>query len=66
MLPQPRAPAQELEPSPVELRIDHLYKSFGSNQVLDDISLVVHGAEIVAIVGGSGSGKTGLIARDNC
>lgn len=63
ILPQPRTAVQELEPSPIELRIDHLYKSFGSNQALETLALVVHSAQIVAIAGGSGSGKTTLLRK---
>src|SRR5437016_13337177 len=45
----------------VEIRIESLYKSFGSHHVLDGINLEVHRGEMIAIVGGSGSGKTTLL-----
>ena len=43
------------------MRITGLHKSFGSNEVLKDINLVVRRGETVAIVGPSGSGKTTLL-----
>jgi phospholipid/cholesterol/gamma-HCH transport system ATP-binding protein len=47
--------------SPVEIRIENLYKSFGDRDVLDGISLEVHRGEMIAVVGGSGSSKTTLL-----
>jgi len=46
---------------PEEIRVEDLHKSFGSNQVLRGINLSVARGEMVAIVGGSGSGKTVLL-----
>ena len=43
------------------LEIKNIYKSFGSLQVLKDISLSIGKREIVAIVGPSGAGKTTLL-----
>ena len=49
-------------PSPgVEIRIENLYKSFGSRPVLDGINLEVRTGEMLAIVGGSGNGKSTLL-----
>ncbi len=46
---------------PVEIRAENIHKAFGSNIVLRGVSLDVHQGEIVAIVGGSGCGKTVLL-----
>jgi phospholipid/cholesterol/gamma-HCH transport system ATP-binding protein len=47
--------------SPVEIRVEDLYKAFGDNRVLDGISLEVRRGEMLAIVGRSGSGKSTLL-----
>ena len=47
--------------SPIEIKVEGLDKSFGSNHVLRGIDLTVHRGEMVAIVGGSGCGKTVLM-----
>ncbi|MFN4316054.1 MAG: ABC transporter ATP-binding protein [Chitinophagaceae bacterium] len=43
------------------IQIEHLFKSFGSNKVLNDFSLSVKKGEIVVVLGKSGSGKSVLI-----
>ncbi len=43
------------------IRIDRLQKSFGSNRVLDGISLQVSEGEVVCVIGPSGSGKSTLL-----
>jgi len=43
------------------IRIENLYKSFGRREVLRGFSLDIRPRELVAIVGGSGSGKSVLL-----
>ncbi len=43
------------------IRIKDIFKSFGKNEVLKGISLDVRKGEIIALVGGSGTGKSVLI-----
>ncbi|EJL87011.1 ABC-type polar amino acid transport system, ATPase component [Herbaspirillum sp. CF444] len=40
------------------VRLDQIYKSFGSNQVLKGVSFEVQKGEMIAIIGASGSGKS--------
>lgn len=48
------------DPTP-EIIIEDLHKAFGDNAVLRGITLTVHPGDAVAIVGGSGCGKTVLL-----
>lgn len=41
--------------------ISHLYKSFGSNQVLQDFNLTLYKGQNIVVLGKSGSGKSVLI-----
>lgn len=41
--------------------VEHLYKGFGANKVLQDFNLTVHANENVVVLGKSGSGKSVLI-----
>ena len=41
--------------------LKHAKKSFGSNQVLKDISLTVNEGDVLAIIGPSGGGKSTLL-----
>ena len=43
------------------ISITNLQKSFGSNQVLTDISLDVDKGEVVCVIGPSGSGKSTML-----
>ncbi|WP_227762412.1 amino acid ABC transporter ATP-binding protein [Zhaonella formicivorans] len=43
------------------LDIQHLSKSFGTNEVLKDINFSVNKGEVVCIIGSSGSGKSTLL-----
>lgn len=40
------------------IKLSHVHKSFGSNEVLKDVNLVVHEGEKLVIIGPSGSGKS--------
>ncbi len=56
-----RPTLESLRTRPTVIEVDHLDCSFGSHQVLFDISMTVHEGEIMVIMGGSGSGKTTLL-----
>ncbi len=45
----------------VVVKMDHISKSFGNNQVLTDINLVIYKGENLVILGQSGTGKSVLI-----
>ena len=47
--------------SKIEFQIEDLYKSFSDHEVLQGIDLELCSGEIIAIVGGSGCGKTVLL-----
>lgn len=43
------------------LKIEHLVKTFGTNEVLKDIDFVVNKGDVISIIGSSGSGKSTLL-----
>ena len=43
------------------LQVNHLSKSFGSNEVLKDIDFSVSKGDVISIIGASGSGKSTLL-----
>jgi len=43
------------------IEVQHLSKSFGTNEVLKDIDFTVNKGEVVCIIGSSGSGKSTLL-----
>src|SRR5580704_14884054 len=62
--PMPQVPEQNrgaMASPGVEIHIESLYKSLGRRNVLDGINLEVRRGEMVAIVGGSGNGKSTLL-----
>lgn len=50
--------ADETPADGIVIRIEHLKKSFGENQVLKDINLELHKGENIVVLGRSGQGKS--------
>lgn len=62
--PEPRngvPPAAAAVPRPEAIRIEDLHKSFGAHEVLKGVSLTAREGDVVAIIGGSGSGKSTML-----
>ncbi len=45
----------------MDIEMNHIRKSFGSNDVLKDVSLTIKGGEIYALLGENGAGKSTLM-----
>jgi polar amino acid transport system ATP-binding protein len=58
MRAQPSWPASSEEPA---LRVEDIHKSFGTNRVLNGITVQVAPLEVVCLIGASGSGKSTLL-----
>ena len=43
------------------VQVENVSKSFGDNQVLDNVSLQVAAHDVVCLIGASGSGKSTLL-----
>jgi octopine/nopaline transport system ATP-binding protein len=48
-------------PRPEAIRVNDLHKSFGPHHVLKGVSLTAREGDVVAIIGGSGSGKSTML-----
>jgi polar amino acid transport system ATP-binding protein len=46
---------------PEAIRVEDLHKSFGAHEVLKGVSLTAREGDVVAIIGGSGSGKSTML-----
>ncbi|MFS4583564.1 ABC transporter ATP-binding protein [Phaeobacter sp. C3_T13_0] len=51
----------QVAPRAEAIRVDNLHKSFGSLEVLKGVSLTAKQGDVVAIIGGSGSGKSTML-----
>ncbi|MGN0954306.1 ATP-binding cassette domain-containing protein, partial [Dialister sp.] len=47
------------------IKVEHLYKNFGSLEVLKDCNLEVNEGEVVCIIGPSGGGKSTFLRSLN-
>ena len=56
-----KSPIQRQDRSPAAVKVEGLSKSYGSQEVLHDVSFNVEPGEIFVIMGPSGSGKSVLL-----
>jgi len=56
-----QTPIPAYQKPPVEIRVEGLHKAFGEHRVLRGVDLEVRRGDLVAIVGGSGCGKSVLL-----
>ena len=61
MMPETSTQTSEIGARPEAIRIEGLRKSFGTLEVLKGVSLRAHEGDVVAIIGGSGSGKSTML-----
>ncbi|MEG6574095.1 sugar ABC transporter ATP-binding protein [Caldibacillus debilis] len=52
---------KSMEVMALKVEMKNIYKSFGSNHVLKDVSISIEGGEIVALLGENGAGKSTLM-----
>ena len=52
---------QDTSQRPEAIRVEDLHKSFGNHEVLKGVSLTAREGDVVAIIGGSGSGKSTML-----
>ena len=57
----PNKPVPAADTKPEAIRIENLRKSFGSLEVLKGVSMTAGVGDVVAIIGGSGSGKSTML-----
>ena len=57
------APAAQSRTSeaPEAIRVEGLHKSFGPHEVLKGVDLTAHEGDVIAVIGGSGSGKSTML-----
>jgi ABC-type transport system involved in cytochrome bd biosynthesis fused ATPase/permease subunit len=55
-----KRPKQE-QPTEIEIKVTGLHKAFDDHKILRGVSLEIHPGDVIAIVGGSGCGKTVLL-----
>ena len=51
--------------SDVVIRFEHVFKSYGTIEVLKDFSLDIKKGQFVTVIGSSGSGKTTMLKMIN-